>query len=352
MPDYTHIEFTKIDPSVKLLADNVLAVPNIKYARDSVFSIEKLNASDVGEPYANITFKVYNGEIVSNESTIRVNLRVDYNILPGATDLSFDIDNNVSFSIGEEIVLNDGSDRIEIISLNESGDLLLGADVIDKGSVIMKRQLSSLVFKSATGSGSPYNEIKYKAARSDLKSTTTNTISFNISKLASVKQLSYVASQNDSFYNRTAVLKLENLQVNKPAKIKVEINLTNAWEPGNKNEINLDLNGYLNKIYTSNQTEEIEFNAGSNGEASLLLTAMFEQIGPVGIDGTIKITLLSVNNNPLLVSSENEVTLTMTNPVDEDTGDGEYDPYEGLPPRHPREQDDPYDPYDPYPQPY
>ena len=342
MPDYTHIEFTKIDPLVKVLVDNVLAVPNIKYVRDSVFSIEKLNASDVGEPYANITFKVYNGEVVSNESTIRVNLLVDYSILPGATDLSFDINNHVSFQIGNNIVLNDGSDRVEIISFGESGELFLGSNILSKGSVIMKKDLSYLVFKSAGGSGSPYNEIKYKAARSGLKSETVNTISFDISELASLVQISYVASQDDLFYKRTAILRLNNLQVSKPAKIKVEIDLPEAWPPGNQNEINLDVNGFLNKIYTSNTVEEIVFDAGPSGEAVLFLTAIFEQFGPVGITGIIKITLLSVNDDPLLVSTENEVVLTMTDIVDEDTGGGGYDPRVELPPI------DPYDPYDPY----
>lgn len=341
MPDYTHIEFTKIDPLVKVLVNNVLAVPNVKYVRNSVFSIEKLNASDVGEPYANITFKAYNNEIVSNESTIRVNLLVDHSIPPGSTDLSFNINNYDSFPVGEKIVLNDGSDRIEIVSFDESGELLLGSTIVSKGSVIMKKDLPFLVFKSAGGSGSPYNEIKYKAARSDVKSETTNVISFEISKLASLTQLSYVASQDDLFYQRTAVLKLENLQVNKPSKIKVEINLTDAWAPGNKNEINLDLNGSQNKIYTSNETEEIVFNAGPSGEAVLFLTAIFEQFGPVGIDGTITITLLSVNNDPLLVSPQNEVVFTMTDVVDEDTGSGGYDPWDGLPPREPRDADDP-----------
>lgn len=340
MPDYTHIEFTKIDASVKVLVDNVLAVPNVKYVRNSIFSVEKIKESDVGEPYANITFKAYNGKLVSNESTIRVNFLVDYNIFPESTDLSFNIENNISFPIGEKIILNDGSDRIEIVSFDQTGELFLGSDLISKGSVVTKKNLHNLVFKSAGGSGSPYSEIKYKAARSNLKSETLNTISFNISKLASMAEISYVASQDDLFYKRTAVLKLNNLQVNKTAKIKIEINLADAWAPGNKNEINLDLNGFQNIIYTSNKTEEITFNAGASGEAVLLLTAIFEQFGPVGITGAIKITLLSVNDDPLLVSEENEVTFTMTDVVDEDTGGGGYNPYEGLPPHHPRELDD------------
>ena len=186
----------------------------------------------------------------------------------------------------------------------------------------MKHDLNKLAFRTSNnGVGNPYQSFKYIASNKDIQSSTENTFNLNIVGLTWIDLFSYSASQSESYFIRTVSIILKNGVVNSIVKIKVSIDLTNAWPANNSNEI-LFSSSLINKIYKANGEDEFLIQTDGNGDAIFQYSIIMEQFGPVGITGSIKTKILEINgttDNILL--TEDEVIIEMTtNPTDPDDG--------------------------------
>lgn len=302
MPSYTDIEFLKIGPKINVLVDGSVAAENTKYPKDSTFKIQKKNASDIGEPFEVIKYKAYNGSIESNVGTIQVSIIPDKTNAPSGNNLEEEIMTEMIYDLGNKINLNSSSDRIKIVSFfQNSGRIMLGTYIVSPGDYIMKYDFSNLKFISYTGTGTPYQEFRYKAANISEESSEENYIKLNINGLGGVFQNSYTGYQDGEFYKRMMSISAENLRINKKAKIKIEIESSNAWIAGTENQILFDSEG-LNKIYTGNVSEELEFTANEYGVVTMLFNIVFKQLDINAIDGYLKVTLISVDGQEELVT--------------------------------------------------
>lgn len=322
MANYTEILFTEIGPKIKLLANDVPVVLLTKYPKLTVFKIQKINLSDVGKPFETIKYKAFKNELESNISMIQVNLKVD-EILPEGNDINLEVLNGDALVFSDHIILNDGADRIIIKTFAENVGLFEFKNTsVYPDQVIMKYDLNKLAFRASNnGVGNPYQSFKYIAANKDLQSLTENTFNLNIVGLTSLQLFSYSASQSENYFIRTASVILKNGVVNSIVKIKVSIDLTDAWPINNSNEI-LFSSSLITKTYKANGEDEFLIQTDGNGDAIFQYSIIMEQFGPVGITGTIKTKILEINgatDNILL--TEDEVIIEMTtNPTDPDDG--------------------------------
>lgn len=322
MADYTEILFTEVGAKVKLLANDIPVVLLTKYPKSTEFKIEKINLSDVGEPFETIKYKAFKNELESNVSIIQVNLKVD-DILPEGNDIDFTIFNLTALNFSNHIILNDGADRIIIKSFAENVGLFeFKNSSVYPDQVVMKNDLNKLSYTaSRNGVGNPYQSFVYVAANKDVQSLTENFFNLKIVGLSSLQLYSYSASQSESYFIRTVSVVLKNGIVNSIVKIKVSIDLTDAWPVNNSNEI-LFSSSLVTKTYKANGEDEFLIQTDGNGEATFQYNISMEQVGPVGISGTIKTKMLEINGNAdNILLTEDEVIIDMTtNPTDPDDG--------------------------------
>lgn len=312
MSNFTHISFSQIGSKINLLYNGAAVVLNTKYASGGTFSIEKKNINDVGSPFETIKYKAYKNDLESNEAVIQINLLG----IPGAplsANITIEIENNSTVNLIDHIPLNSSADRIIIEDFNqEIGELKKNDELLYPGSTVMKYDFPLLKFYSSGGIGTPYQEIKYKAANSSMVSVSQYTLTMNITGVASYILDDYTVEIVNDAVERNMTSTVINAKPNKPVQLKVTIDLDEiaAWPPEENNEIILSSN-LFSKRYTGNVTDDIiDLTADENGQIILSGDMNFIQDNTGDIPGNLIIELISVDGDAVLVSpTENTINI-------------------------------------------
>jgi hypothetical protein len=315
MSNFTDIEFLEIDSKVDLLADGVAAMLNFKYPAVTVINVQKKNPNDVGTPFAKLKYRVYKDDLVSNISTVQINLSTNPGS-PNGENYEDDVNQNEVLNLESFIDINQSSDRILIRDFDLfAGKLSLdGTQLLYPNDEIVKYDFYRLKFETYSGTGEPYQKIYFSAANESVTSGVINYIAFNILGLAEYKNESYTTELNEGVISRFLISKLTNGRINKKALFSIEINLdeATAWPEGNNNEIVISANGF-NKRYTENISEEFEILIDDRGNSGLQADISFVQDNLADITGTLEIKLLKIDNDEDLVSpTENTININFT----------------------------------------
>lgn len=315
MADYTDFMFTQLGERAIVKVSGTIAQTGIWYAQGSPVVIEKQNVNHFGEPYDKVTYKAKNETLISNEANIVVNFPPNKNNQPSSVDSSVDLQNNQTINIIDHITYNDAVDRIKIISYTVGvGELEYFNSSIYPNKVIMQYDFEQIKFNTLTGIGSPYQKIYYKVGNANGFSSTTYSLSINIIGKASLLNLLQNQGEiNDSgvgYKYIEATIGIQNGYVNGTAKFKMNVNLSsNAWPTNTQNLIIIDYPGG-SKDVNSNGDTFINIPLGPTGEVNLTFTLGIS-LANLPVTGDINFTLVDINGDTNLVSSNNVQTINV-----------------------------------------
>lgn len=309
-------KFLNLGQRSKIFVDNVLATINTYYDKEKSIRIEKTDPDLLGEPFDEIQYQAFHdtpkGELKSNIAKIIVNFPPDKSLFPGSTDNQIVMENNQEISIFDHISYNEAVDRVKILSFEAIGDITFYSNYIFENKEIMQYDFSHLRFKSrASGTGYPYQEIRYQVGNVNSYNDTVYSLKINIEGEASLLEVEEPdVQETENSKSIIYSLKVQNGVVMKTAKIEYEVSLPAEVFENSDNEVQISYRGNTIGI-TENGTFNFVTELDQNGEDEILLQIdLFLENN--NIEGFIKFTLLEVDENPLLVSSTNEQTLTLT----------------------------------------
>ena len=317
MPVYSHFRFTDLGQRAITKVNGVIAQIGVWYNQGSSVTSQKANNLHLGEPYDQIKYEATNGTLNSNVGVIDINFPPNKTILPTSSDVVVTMNNNQVLDLINHITYNNAVDRIKIISYtNNVGELEFYGATVYNNKVIMQYDFSELKFTSTTGVGSPYQKIYFKVGNKDGYSATTYSITINIVGTAELINLIQSPVEDVDLGNGTGyrgievTLRIKKGYINGTAKFKMNVNLSaNAWPVNTQNQAMITYNGG-NEEVNSNGDTIVNIPIGNTGETDIIF-GLGISLADLPVTGTITFTLIEINNDPLLVSSNNVQTLNI-----------------------------------------
>lgn len=308
-------KFLNLGQRVRVFVNNVLAQINTSYNDSDAVKIEKQDNNHYGEPFDEIQYQAFDtvsgNELKSNIAKIIVDFPPNKSISPSSTNNEILIENNQEISIINSIAYNAAVDRIKILSFSNIGNFRYNLNSIYPGQQVMNYDFELLKYKSlSSGFGNPYQEIKYQVGNINGYNPTIFSLKINIDGLASLIEVEPAdIEENEQSKSIIYNTRISNGFINKTAKVKIETSLPEEVFTSDSEITVIYRNNSID--ITQNGEIEIETTLDQIGEDNILLnmTLMLENNN---INGFIKFTLLEVNNNNDLVSTQNEQILTLT----------------------------------------
>ena len=289
------------------LSNGVPMVVDTDYPQVDALTFQKPDGYHYGEPYDTVEIKVNDGTLESNTAIITVNFPPDKNLVPSSANYSNAILNLSSNNFKTMMPINDGVDRIKLISFGSYGQIELNGNPIFPNTTIMRYDLENLNYIAPEfGLGEPIQTITYQVGNADGFDATIYTITLDI-----VGQADLVLISTDQelevgppdFYTYGAVLEIQNGYVGLTAQFTV--NISGIPFPGSTSESFV----YINDTQTqANGVLNLEVVLDSLGKGYITIEVeVLDSDAPVA--GTIDITLDSIDGDSGKVSLTNNVSL-------------------------------------------
>ena len=303
---WTHFKLIEFGQRSIPKVNGVLATINTWYNQSDVLTFEKVNPLDLGVPFDTYKYKVMDGVIESNVAIIKIDAPPSYVKPVSSSNLTTTILQNETYNLINYIPYSSSVDRIKIVEFLPNGSVLNGVGNLIPNAIIMQYDFDQLFLKSFSGTGAPYQNIKYQVGNKFGFNPTIYEAVFNIDGLAYFlgiseedgTEINMPDSPDIRFFEGN--FKLINGPVRKSFKIQFVINLSASAFPVDTE----------NTIFLTYGTDDVEFNSNtiidivnefdSNGECLFNLSAEFNT-ADLPITGMIGFYLTEVDNDNILI---------------------------------------------------
>jgi hypothetical protein len=317
MPVFSHFRFTDLGQRAITKVNGVVAQIGVWYNQGSSVTSQKANNAHLGELYDQIKYEATNGTLTSNVGVIDINFPPNKTIPPTSSDAIVTMNNNQVLDLINHIAYNSAVDRIKIISYtNNVGELEFYGATVYNNKVIMQYDFTELKFTSTTGVGSPYQKIYFKVGNKDGFSATTYSVTINIIGTAELINLIQSADEvvdlgdGNGYKGTEMTLRIKKGYINGIAKFKMNVNLSaNAWPVNTQNTAMITYNGGNEEVNANGDTI-VNIPIGSTGETDIIFGIGINLVD-LPVTGTITFTLIDINGNTALVSSNNVQVLNI-----------------------------------------
>lgn len=308
---WTHFKITEFGTRTTPKINGVNAVIDTWYLSTDVLTIEKNNANHLGEPFDVLKYRATDGTNQSNIANLLVNCPPNKTIEPTSSNQVVLAANETLYDVIDSIPYSNGVDRIRIVEFETNGNLTLNGSNLFPNLVVFHYDFENIKYFTNLGTGEPYQLIKYQVGNIDGFNPTIYELTYNIVGEAT---LDHVESDFETLLDDDEVTPIARLQeydfdinngrVNGNALISIEYNLTNAWnDPENEISLNViseEIPVLANGIYP--QLVDLDTDGKLNIALSLYVVASNSLV-----TGTIEVTLLEINGDPLLVGTPNTI---------------------------------------------
>lgn len=312
--DYTQFRLYNLPSDIDIKVAGVAAIEGQWYNNGQAITAEKQNADDYGSPFAIIEYQTTDGTLTSERTPIYINCLVNPGTTPGAVNYSNTILNNDTVNLTASLLqLNDGVDRIKILTFKAAGDLTVNGGAVIPNQIINRKDLATFQFVAdAIGFGPEYQKITYQVGNSNGYEATIYDVTLTIAGTADLTLDSTVTYESPGVYKGAVyTLKIPSGIPGGVADIDVAVALSNQPVTAGTQ---VTISGYDsgNNIVTVNQTVNIDETIPENiGELTFIV-----EVKVVNADlpenGTITCTLNTIDGNASYVSGSNVVVINLS----------------------------------------
>lgn len=302
---YTKFKIVAFGERTTVKVNALPAILDTWYNASDVLKIEKNDPSALGVPFDSIQYQVTDDIVVSNVASILVTAPPNTTIEPESANDVVTVDNQTNYQFIDNVPFNAAVDRIKIVSFNSNGQFTLNGFNIYPGMEIMHYDFQNIVYRTANGSGEPYQTISYQVGNSDGYNPTIYTVIYNLPRLGEIILIGSGGTIDSGIHHLFSNIQVINGRVNGTAKINVDLNITTPapWSGSPASDDNLFIltHGETDVNYTANFNVDINPKLSEDGIAEVL-SELFFAAADAPLSGTLTFTLLGINGNPSLVT--------------------------------------------------
>ena len=309
--DFTQFRLYNIPADVDVTVDGGPASEGVWYNNTQELKAIKQNADDYGEPFATMEYQCTDGVVVSERTLLYINLQVNPGTTPAAVNYSDTILNDAVVNLTATLLqLNDGVDRIRILTWKEIGDLTVNGGNLIPNQEIPRKDLANFQFVAdSVAHGPNYQVITYQVGNATGYEATIYNVTLSVT---GTSDLNLASSTDYTSGNRSVEeynLQIPNGVPGGVADIDVVINLNSV--PNTNSWVEITVSG-LTAIYDTNQTVNLTPTIPENtGILDFTIQVDFDD-SEVPETGTITVTLNDIDGDAGLVSGSNQQVLNLT----------------------------------------
>lgn len=301
---HTRFKITELGQRTTVKVNALPAILDTWYLAADVLTIEKNNPAHYAEPFDVIKYKVGDDDRESNIANYTLNCPP--NLAVPATSSNDTVITTVDtlHNLIDNIGYSAGVDRIELVSVEGSGNVTFDGFNVYPGLEVFQYDFDKLQFKSDFGTDDPYQFISYKVGNSTGYNPTVYTLKYSILGSANIELISETQVLESGIHKLKDLVRVINGRVNGTAKINIDLDLTpNPWSGGGPSVDNIFILNYNNENieHTANFNADVDLDLSPQGMSDIY-TELYIDNADIPVTGTITLTLLEINGDPLLVT--------------------------------------------------
>ncbi len=313
----TRLPDTSVTPKIGLMSLAINQLYDI--AMESNLKFERIPSLDGLYVSENVKFKAYDESLqkYGNEAQIDLTWKEnDLGILPTSGVIILEMLNDQSVNLLPTLPINGAVEFIEIVSISGVNNLFHKGSLLAPGQRLEPKEMLEAIYETnLEGGGFPYAVITYKAGRNNISEAVEYTLTVNVISIAEMISISQTSETFiEQFDNgaggieelpviyETTLIDIKKGYQGGTAELSFVINapFLTSTSVDKQSEVSIEVNGieYLN---VANGTVNAAANLNENGYAQVKVTSKIVK-DDASETGQIDVTLLSINQDPALVS--------------------------------------------------